>query len=135
MTSQTKLVGSNRGRGYLWIAFSACVILVALNLIGSIQVIRTNPSMEVSYPVVLRVASGVGITALFAALAIALLRVPNHALGLFAPLISLYGLWDTLWLILFAQASYDQGRIGFQLIITLVCLIPIWALHFRWQTR
>ena|SRR5260221_8535760 len=61
----------------------------------------------------------------------------RQALFWIGPLITLYATSGLVWMFLFARADYDRGRFGFQIVVTVVFLIPVWWVVVRrgWLRR
>jgi hypothetical protein len=71
---------------------------------------------------------------LFILLLLGLLLRHRNAFAGAAPLLSLYGLANLAFAILFTRADYSRGLSTFQLLLTLLLLVPVWwaALRKGW---
>jgi len=114
------------------------VTLTVVNGLVAIQTLSTWPvqrAMDVSYPLWLHaIASGIWFIA-YAWLSVGLFRRSARTLRLVAPVLTAYGTWSLLTLLAFASNDYDRGRAAFQLVVTLMALIPFWWWHIRLLMR
>jgi hypothetical protein len=62
---------------------------------------------------------------------IGLLRRRPLAFALIAPLLTVDALIGLLWEIAFVQADYGRVRLGFQALLTVIILAPVWWLAVR----
>ncbi len=127
--------GSQRFGCYTLLALVGSIYLALVNVIGLVQVPTAVKDVVVSYPAWLRAGTSLLWAIGFAALAVGLLRRSAFGLKWFAPLLTVYGGWEVLWLAVFARADFDRGRIGFQLALTGLVLAVIWALRLRQINR
>ncbi len=88
--------------------------------------------LGVSYPPELRALLAMAWCALLAALAVGLFRRKRWARRWILVILSNYGAFGVLWLVIFAQSDYSRGRIGFQAALTALLLVILaWMLRWR----
>lgn len=107
--------------------------LIAANLIevaGTLAIAPQYAALQLPFPATLRIVIAGGWTIALAVLLFRLIRHDPKALHWTAPILTLYALTGLVWLLLFARADYDRGRIGFQLVLAVVTLLPVWL---NWQ--
>ncbi len=112
-------------------------VLILIALVNGIEAAQTlldasaQYALTVSYSPVVRVAASVFWMTLCLRSAYELIRRSAHAIVRSALLLTAYGGWGVLWLILFARSDYDRGRIVFQAAMTVLLLIPVWVTGWR----
>src|SRR5689334_3363569 len=89
-------------------------------------------ALQLPFPAAFRVVIAGGWGVVLAVLLLRLLHYDRKALNWTAPILTLYALTGLLWLIMFARADYDRGRIGFQTVLAVVTLLPVWL---NWLIR
>lgn len=106
--------------------------LIAVNLINLIQTAGDAAylyTLGLAYPVLLRVVvSGVWV-AVFGWLLVRVIRGDRRAWRWVAPALTVYGASGVVWLLVFAQSDFGRGRIGFQAMLTVILLVPVWWLR------
>jgi hypothetical protein len=45
--------------------------------------------------------------------------------------LTLYSIFGLIWAFVFVQADYGRGRLGFQVVLAVLTLLPIWWLAIR----
>ena len=114
---------------------AAVAVVNGLSAVQTVGTISGQIALGVSYPPLIRGAASAIWTVVFAALTVGLFRRSVRVLRLVAPLLTIYGLWALLSLLVFARADFDRGRAVFQAVFTLAVLIPFWWWHFRVAVR
>lgn len=89
-------------------------------------------ALGVSYPPLLRAALALGWGGVLLALAIGLAWRDRRARRWALLVLSNYGAFGVLWMSVYAESSFDRGRIGFQAALTLV-LLALLAWVLRWK--
>jgi hypothetical protein len=112
-------------------ALIGLILINGLNLIVSAADAVYVSTLNLSYPPLLRIVAALGWMLAFGYLALGTMRGRPGVRRQVAPLLTLYGVWGVLWLLLFARSSYAQGRVAFQAALTVVLLLPFWWLHWR----
>jgi len=117
----------------LWILLLTAGLIIAnvLTVTGSWANTSMFGDLPLSYPPALRQIAALVWIGMFALLLFGLLRKSRRAYAAAAPLISLYAAFGLLWLVVFAQADYDRRRVGFQALLSLVLLLPLWWVALR----
>ncbi len=103
--------------------------LIAANLIEVIGILALTSSyaaLQVPFSTAVRVTIAGGWDIVLTVLLVNLLRHNRRAVAWAAPILTLYSLTGLVWFIVFARSDYDRGRIGFQIVLAVVTLIPIW---------
>jgi hypothetical protein len=118
---------------FLW-AFSLLVILLgAANLLLALDHVRHAGhyrDLGVSYPPLLRaaLALGWGIALVWAGTGLA--RRQAWARRWILIVLSNYGAFRVLWLIVYARSDYSRGRIAFEVVFTLVLIgLAVWIIR------
>lgn len=119
----------------LW-AFSAIVALIAaVNAALALDhVARADEYrvLGVSYPPLLRAGFALIWAAALGALAVGLARRRRWAARWSLVVLSNYGAFGVLWLVIYARSDYDRGRIAFQAALTALLLaLAAWVLRWR----
>lgn len=103
-------------------------LLAVVNALSLLSIImQTRSDVTPSYPPIVRAITA-GVWAI--AWGWAALRRPL-TLKMVAPLLTAYGMWSVLWLLIFVRSDYDRGRVAFQAAFTVLLLIPVWAAYWR----
>lgn len=95
------------------------------------------PALDLPFALITRLAVAGLWSALFIFLLLDLIRKRAWAFRWAAPLVTAYAAARLLWLAVLARSDYDQGRIGAQLILSLIALGPVWYIALRggWLRR
>jgi hypothetical protein len=89
-------------------------------------------ALGVSYPPLLRAALALAWGAAFVTLSVSLVRRERWVWRWGWAVVSNYGVFSVLWIIVFAESEYNQGRIGFQTVLTAVlAVLAIGMLRWR----
>jgi hypothetical protein len=53
------------------------------------------------------------------------------------PVITFYALTHVLWQVLFFRSDFDRGRLAFQIVISILLVLPLWAIAWQrgWLSR
>lgn len=89
-------------------------------------------ALGVSYPPLLRAGFALAWAAALGWLALGLARRRRWARRWSLVILSNYGAFGVLWLVIYARSDYDRGRIGFQAILTAL-LLALLAWSLRWR--
>jgi len=108
-----------------------------LTIVGTVSVLVSGNIPDLPFAFGVRIAVAVAWLTVFAMLIIGLLRRWRPAFFLTAPSLTLYGTSSVVWNILFARSDYSRGGIGFQSLVTVLALLPIWwvAIRRNWMKR
>ncbi|MCC7447925.1 MAG: hypothetical protein IT324_10940 [Anaerolineae bacterium] len=120
---------SNRTRQAPRWLLAIVLVLIAANLLevaGTLAIMPQYAVLPVPFPAALRMVIAGGWAIVLTVLLLRLFRRDARALNWTAPILTLYALTGLVWLILFARADYDRGRIGFQMVLAIVTLLPVW---------
>lgn len=88
--------------------------------------------LGVSYPPELRALLAAGWCALLSVLGVGLFCRKRWARRWILVILSNYGAFGVLWLLVYAQSDYSRGRIAFQAVVTAL-LIGLLAWMMRWR--
>jgi hypothetical protein len=120
----------------LWF-YSIPTTLIVLNfytIIGTLNLASEYSTLNTAFPPVLRLGLAIFWVIAFAALCLGL--AIHHALAFMwiVPVLTFYGLTNLFVTVMLARADYAQGQIWFQVITTVLALLPMWwiALRRRW---
>ncbi len=116
-----------------WLCAAIALVFVA-NLwtaFGTLSEAPDYTALGVPFPPALRIAISSLWAILLALLFLGLLLHRRMAFIGAAPLLSLYGLANLGFQILFARSDYSRGLFLFQLLITTLLLIPVWWVALR----
>jgi hypothetical protein len=119
----------------LW-TFSLIIALVGVyNLWLALDHLRRATHLRalgVSYPPLLRAGLALGWAALLLALAAGLARRRRWARRWAWLILSNYGAFGVLWMMLYAASDFGRGRIAFQAALTVVLVgLALWVLRWR----
>jgi len=119
----------------LW-ALSALVMLIAaINAALAVDHVAhadAYRALGVSYPPLLRAALALIWAGVFGALALGLARRRRWARRWFLAALSNYAAFGVLWLMIYARADFDQGRVAFQAALSaLLVALAAWVMHWR----
>lgn len=89
-------------------------------------------ALDISYPPLLRAALAVVWAVLLLGLAVALACRRTWARRWTLVILSNYGAFGVLWMLLFARTDFARGRIGFQAVVTVLLLVLAGA-ALRWR--
>lgn len=110
----------------LW-AFSLIVAAMGVyNLALALDHVRHADeyrALAISYPLLLRAALALVWAVLLLALAAGLVRRRPWARRWSLILLSNYGAFGVLWMVVFARTDYARGRVGFQAAVTFLLLV------------
>lgn len=117
----------------LWTALIACGIALAgwIGLWGAAEDAPLYGLIGVSLPLPVRLGWNLFCALVFSLIGLGVWRSRRRALRLIAPAVTGYALINGLILLLFSRAEYDQGRLFFQVVFSLVVLIPLWWVALR----
>jgi hypothetical protein len=116
-------------RGTRWLLIEILTVLALVNTAAALQTAQSIPAqlaLGVSFPPGARLAVNIGWTVLFVILVLRLWQHPRVTIRFVPPVLTLYGVINILWLVLFARSNFDRGRIGFQAVATVLLLLPLW---------
>jgi hypothetical protein len=120
-------------RGPLWIIIFVSAVIV-LNLISLLGLIADGPlyaMVNPAFPALLRAALVIWWIVSLGIVLIGLLRRRLWALTCLGPLLTLYVALGLLEGALFARSDYDRGGVGFQIVVSVILLAPIWWVGLR----
>jgi len=89
-------------------------------------------NLGVAYPPLLRAALALGWAVLLLALGIGVLRCKRWTRRGWLILLSNYGAFNVLWLIVFAESDFSRGRAPFQAVAT-AALLGLAAVLLHWR--
>jgi hypothetical protein len=124
----------------LWLILGLSFVMMS-NLLTVVSTLMGDTlaasTLRIAPPVAARLALAGLWMLLCATLLAGLLRRVPWAFRQCAPLLTVYGLSQWIWQLLFARADFDQGRLPFLLLATLLLLVPVWWLTLRrgWLRR
>jgi hypothetical protein len=93
----------------------------------------TYRALGVSYPPLLRAGCALGWAVIVLALAVGLARRQRWARRWILVILSNYGAFGVLWMVIFARSDFSRGRIAFQAVLT-VALLALAAWIIRWRS-
>jgi hypothetical protein len=111
-----------------WLLAAIALVIVA-NLWTAFGTLSETPEyamLGMPFPPALRIILSIVWAILLALLFLGLLLHHRIAFVWATPLLSLYGLANLGFQILFARSDYSRGLFPYQLLITLLLLIPVW---------
>jgi len=121
-----------------WTLWILCAVLAAIALINAalawdhVQRADEYRALGVSYPPLLRAGFALVWAVVLGALALELARRRRWARRWILVVLSNYGAFGVLWLVIYARSDFDQERIAFHAVLTAV-LILLAAWIMRWQ--
>jgi hypothetical protein len=126
---------THRRPWFLW-WFSLIITWIGLyNLSLAVDHVRhadTYRALGVSYPPLLRAGFALLWGILFVALGIGLARQKSTARRWILIILSNYGLFNVLWLMVFARSDFARSRIPFHATLTLLLIALVgWVLRWR----
>jgi hypothetical protein len=119
----------------LWLIGLIVILIGVYNLLLALDNVRRAGyyrDLGVSYPPLLRAATALAWGAGFLALGIGLVRRRRRARRWAWVVVSNYGLFHVLWLIVFARSDFGRGRIAFEAVLT-AALVVLAAWVMRWR--
>jgi hypothetical protein len=116
---------------------AALPLLIAANvwtILGTLAEMGQIQTLAVSYSVGVRLAMSCIWALVLLLLWTGLLGHQRLAFILVAPILTAYGLASLAWEMAFARSDYSRGHFSFQVVLTLVALLPVWwtALRRHW---
>jgi hypothetical protein len=119
----------------LWLIGLIVILVGGYNLLLALDNVRRAGyyrDLGVSYPPLLRAATALAWGVGFVALGIGLVRRHRRARRWTWLLVSNYGAFHVLWLIVFARSDFGRDRIAFQAVLAAVTVVlVVWVM--RWQ--
>lgn len=121
-----------------WALWMFCAILAAIAVINAAlawdHVLRADEyrALGVSYPPLLRAGFALIWAGALGAFAVGLAWRRRWARRWILVVLSNYGAFGVLWLVIYARSDFDQGRIAFQAVLT-AALIALVAWMMRWR--
>jgi len=119
----------------LWLISLVMLLVGVYNLLLALDNLRRAGyyrDLGVSYPPLLRAATALAWGVGFLALGIGLVRRRWQARRWAWVLVSNYGLFHVLWLIMFARSDFGRGRIAFEAILTAAIVVLVaWVMRWR----
>lgn len=119
----------------LWV-FSLSIVLIGVyNMLLALDQVRHAGyyrDLGVSYPPWLRAITALGWGVLLIAAGIGLARRRRWARRWWWIMLSNYGAFNVLWLIVFAESDFSRGRVVFQAVLTVVLLALVAGIA-RWR--
>jgi hypothetical protein len=117
----------------LWF-YPTLLFLIVFNLytvIGTVLQEAQYRILDIQFSPVLRiVVSGLWVIVFCALLRGLALRQPLAFMWI-VPVMSLYGMANLAGSIVFARSDYSRGQVGFQVIGTVIVLLPLWWIALR----
>lgn len=119
-----------------WLLAIILALIVAnmMEVVGTLATAPDYAALSIPFPASLRVVIAGGWAIALAVLLISLLGHNQRAVAWTAPMLTLYALTGLVWLILFARSDYDRGRMGFQIALAIVTLLPVWLVRIVRRT-
>jgi hypothetical protein len=121
-----------------FLAFLLIVIAAhAIDAIGTLASMPLYQTLALPFSPVVKATIATIWTILLIVLFVGLLRKHRLAFAVAAPLLTVDAVAGLLWEIAFVQADYGRGRLGFQALLTVIILAPMWwlAVRRRWLAR
>lgn len=123
----------------LWLIGLIMMLVGVYNLLLALDHVRRAGhyrDLGVSYPPLLRAVTALAWGVGFLALGIGLVRRRWRARRWAWVLVSNYGLFHVLWLIVFARSDYGRGRIAFEAVLTAaIVMLVVWVMRWRRVSR
>jgi tryptophan-rich sensory protein len=116
---------------WLMVLLIATVILNVYTVIGTLKMSAAFDMLDVPFSPVARTLFGISWVLIFGAIGVGLWLRQTMAFRLIAPMFTIYGLVNFLWVSAFARADYSNGQGAFQTTITALALLPIWVITIR----
>lgn len=120
---------------FLWFLSAVIMLVGAIDLWQAWDhVVRAGDyrDLGVSYPPLLRAGFALGWGVALMAFGVGLARRRRWARRWILLVISNYGVFGVLWMVVFAASDFGRERIGFQAVLTVVVLALLaWVLHLR----
>jgi hypothetical protein len=122
-----------------WFLAMILVVIAAhtIDAVGTLANLPLYQSVALPFSPLVKAAIAAIWAILLLVLFVGLLRRRPVAFGLAALLLTVDALAGLLWEIAFVQADYGRGRLGFQAVLTVIILAPVWWLALRrgWLRR
>lgn len=117
----------------LWVMLLAGGLMIAngLTALGTLADAPFYARFSLPFTLWLRAFVSGSWAVVFAACIRGLLRRRQWAHTAIAPLVTVFALTNWLWLAVLARADYDQGRLSFQAITSLLLVLPLWWVSLR----
>ncbi len=117
----------------LWLLAGIGVLIVAstLDAIGTLDAFPQYQALAIAFSPVLKIAAAGFWVAVLAALTVDLLRHRRWAFRGVGPILTVYALAGLAWQYLFDRSDYGRGRLGFQVLVAGIALIPVWWIVIR----
>jgi hypothetical protein len=115
-----------------WWLYIALIGLIGAKAIELVVTLSSNPDGLPFLPIVRVIFAGGWLVALLV-IGVALWRRQRCAFRWIVPLLNLYALTHVLWQLLFFRSDFDRGRLPFQIVISALLVLPLWAIG--WQRR
>lgn len=121
-----------------WTLWAFCAIIALIAAINAALALdhvthaAEYRALGVSYPPLLRAGFALIWAVALGALAAGLARRRRRAARWSLFVLSNYGVFGVLWLVIYARSDYDRGRIAFQAALTALLLaLAAWVLRWR----
>lgn len=120
-----------------WTLWILCAVLAAIAVINAalawdhVQRADEYRALGVSYPPLLRAGLALIWAIALGALALGLVQRRRWARRWILVVLSNYGAFGVLWLMIYARSDFDRGRIAFQAVLTAL-LVALVAWIMRW---
>ena len=117
----------------LWL-LAVMIGLIAFNIysvIGTWSAAAAFAELDVPFSAAGRIAFAILWIVLFGGVVAGMLGKQRIAFVLVAPVLTTYGIANLLWTLAFARSDYGRGQIGFQMIATVLALVPVWGTAIR----
>lgn len=109
-----------------WLLWTLALIIAATGLVNlalaADHIVHADRyrDLHVAYPIWLRVVTALGWGGALLLIAGGLIRRRRWAQRGLVPLLSNYGAFGVLWLVIFAETDFSRGRIAFQALLTAI---------------
>ncbi len=118
----------------------ALLVFIGLNVLdaaGTVSATSQYKGIAVPFPASVRIALALAWIIVLVVLTVGLLRRHPLAFRLAGPILTAYVLLALIWQTMFARSDYARGQIGFQALLSLIALLPVWWIVLRrgWLRR
>ena len=131
MTSATSLALVKRAPWWLYFVLLGLISAKSIEIAVTLSNISALADLPLPFSVIVRIAFAGSWLVMLTVCVVALFRQSPWAVRWIVPVISLYALTHVLWQLLFFRSDFDRGRLGFQIVISVLLLLPLWAV--AWQ--